>query len=169
MESEEPNAKLVGSEKVKDDMKASTALDREMEEKARDTGPHFQDATFSADEVPELIPKDFFKQVAVDLEKSRVDLIGVTEHTVPYVSDEAILQTLREHNVVLTFTRHDVDRHDDELEAAREVSKLLHASLQQAERNIERQFADLAETKGRLEVAENNIVILQAKVSPSLL
>ena len=120
---------------------------------------------FAKEAVPVAIPANFFKQVEIDLEDARVGLAGVTTHDVPHVSDEVILQALREHNVVLTLTRGDVDRHDDELEAAREESRQLRARLEAAEARIEAQADDLAATKARVAAAEENVSALQDKVS----
>lgn len=107
---------------------------------------------------------EIFSQIEAKIERSRVDLIGVTEHSEPFVSDKVILRTLREHNTVLTCTKRDIIRHDAELEAAYRESNLLRESFEAAEQKFKQQYKEIAEVKQRLIDAENNIAILKDKM-----
>ena len=73
------------------------------------------------------MPVGILKQMKLDIESSHVDMVGATKHSMPYVAEETLLETLRGHNTILTATQETIDRHDESLESARhDMLSLIH-------------------------------------------
>mmetsp|Transcript_6680 Transcript_6680/g.21027 ORF Transcript_6680/g.21027 Transcript_6680/m.21027 type:complete len:514 (+) Transcript_6680:41-1582(+) len=106
-----------------------------------------------------------FQSLDSDIERCRADLVGATNHQVPYVTDETILHSLRVHNSVLICSQQNVDRHDKELKTTRDEMGLLRKSFIMAEENIVRQSEELGEVKSQLKDAQDRITALMEKTS----
>ena len=111
------------------------------------------------------MPVGILKQMKLDIESSHVDMVGATKHSMPYVAEETLLETLRGHNTILSATQETIDRHDESLESARHEMRQLREFLAAAEQSIRKQSEELAGTRHQLIDAKHQTSLLQDRLS----
>ena len=117
------------------------------------------------DAIRQSMPVGFFRQMEHDVESSHVDMVGATKHSMPYVAETTLLETLRGHNAILGAIQETVDRHDELLESARHEMKQLREFLAAVERSTRKQSEELAGTRQQLIDNRDQISVLQGRLS----
>ncbi len=117
------------------------------------------------DAIRQSMPVGFFRQMEHDVESSHVDMVGATKHSMPYVAETTLLETLRGHNAILGAIQETVDRHDELLESARHEMRQLREFLAAVERSTRKQSEELAGTRQQLIDNRDQISVLQGRLS----